>query len=103
MEPASTKSWIELIAAATIPITIIAVIWQRVKGDFGLSVRSIQFLGLPILLVVVLILSLEGILERSAVGALVGALVGYLFSSISETDRKPKQPKAPPADNLPPD
>ncbi len=53
-----------------------------------MGVRSIQFLAIVVVLPVVLILALEGILERSAVGALIGALVGYLFTNIGKYDER---------------
>jgi hypothetical protein len=82
------KHWIELVASATIPISVIAVVVNRIMSERGLGVRAIQFLGLSVFSPIILILALEGILERSAAGALVGAVVGYLFANIGEYDKK---------------
>ncbi len=84
MEP---KFWIELAAIVAVPIAVLAVVTHRVKTSKGMGVRSIQFLAISILPAVVLVLALEGILEKSAVGALLGTLIGYLFGNIGEYDR----------------
>jgi hypothetical protein len=60
----STKGVVEVIAIATMPIAIVAVVWHRVRTDMGLGVRAIQFLGLAIFAPTVLILALEGMLAR---------------------------------------
>ena len=84
MEPNAMRMWVELIAILCVPITVVGVIWNRISTEKGLSVRSIQFLALGVLIPVVLILALEGILERSAVGALFGTLIGYIFANIGK-------------------
>ena len=86
------KFWIEVVAIATMPIAIVAIIVERIARDRGIGVRVIQFLGICLLLPLTIILAIEGILERSAVGALVGAIAGYLFANIGEYDKKRGQP-----------
>jgi hypothetical protein len=88
MDAAAAKIWIELIASASIPIAVVAVIIHRIERQLGIGVRAIQYMALAIIVPLVLILALEGILERSAVGALIGALVGYLFSNIGKYDER---------------
>jgi len=88
VEQLEPRLMIELIAAATIPVAVVSIIINRTVRNKGLSVRAIQFLALSVILPLVLILALEGILERSAVGALIGALVGYLFSNIGKYDER---------------
>jgi hypothetical protein len=53
-----------------------------------MGVRAIQFLAAVTLPPTIVILALEGILEKSAVGAILGAFIGYLFSHIGEYDRR---------------
>lgn len=88
MEQADARLLIEVIAALTMGAGIVGVLWQRIASKKGLSVRSIQFLALVTLVPIMLILALEGILERSAVGALIGALIGYLFTNIGKYDQR---------------
>jgi hypothetical protein len=82
------KFWIEIVAALTMPVGIIAVVAHRIKQKIGMGVRSIQFLALTIIFPMVLILALENKLEDSAIGALIGALLGYLFSNIGKYDER---------------
>jgi hypothetical protein len=82
------RAAIELILALTMPLAMMVVIVHRVKSRMGIGVRAIQFLALGMLTPLVLILALEGILERSAVGALVGILVGYFFAGFGKDDQK---------------
>jgi hypothetical protein len=84
----TAKDWVELVAATAIPIGIIAVAWNRIATNKGLSVRAIQFLCLSIFVPLILILGLERILDGSAIGALLGALIGYLFANIGKYDDK---------------
>ena len=88
------KYWVEIIAIATLPVAIIAVIVNRTMVDRGLGARAIQFLAISLFVPIIVLLALEGVLERSAVGALVGALVGYLFATTGEFDKKRNQTDA---------
>jgi hypothetical protein len=89
-----SKTIVEIVAAVTIPITVVAFVLHRIIRDYGFGVRSIQFVAIGIFPSVIIILALEGILERSAVGALIGALVGYLFANIGEYDKNKKSSKS---------
>lgn len=90
----NAKDWIELVAVLTMPICIISLLAYRYKAEKGLSVRALQFLALGLITPLILILALEGILEKGAAGALLGSLLGYFFSQIGKYDeRKAGQPK----------
>lgn len=78
------RFWVEIVAAATIPISIVSVVWHRVKRAMGMGIRAIQFLALGVLLPIILILGLEKIIEAGTVGTLLGAMVGYLFANIAK-------------------
>ncbi len=82
MNAQTTRFWIEIIAALTIPIAIGAVLYQRHQGGGAISLRTLQVLAIAVLTPLILILGLEKVLEPSAVGALIGALLGYLLSGI---------------------
>ena len=88
MEQFEARQWIEIIAAAAIPVAVAGAVLERVTIKRGIGVRTIQFIGISTISPLVLILGLEGILEKSAIAALLGALVGYLFSHIGEHDKR---------------
>jgi len=81
------KIWVELIAVLSIPLAVGFLILHRIKRKLSTGVRAIQFLAVATLPPTIIVLAFEGILEKSAVGALLGALIGYLFSNIGEYDR----------------
>lgn len=95
MEP---KFWIELGAVLAVPISVVAVITHRTMTSKGMGVRAIQFLAISIIPAVVPVLALEGILEKSAVGALLGGLIGYLFGNIGKYDESKYGARAPKAE-----
>jgi hypothetical protein len=83
MNAQTTRFWIEIIAALTIPLAIGAVFYQRHQAGGGaMGLRTLQVLAIAVLAPLILILGLEKVLEPSAVGALIGALLGYLLSGI---------------------
>ncbi len=88
MEQLEARLWIEIIAVATIPLTVLLIMIHRIVRDRSPGVRSIQFLAMGTIPALVLILGLEGLLESSAIGALLGALVGYVFSNIGKYDER---------------
>lgn len=73
--------WIEIIAAVTIPISFLAVVWHRVRSEMGMGYRSLQFLAIGVVIPALIILSLEDKLAGEAVAALIGGVVAYLFTS----------------------
>jgi hypothetical protein len=83
MDPAA-KFWIEVIAAATVPIAFVAVVWHRTSREMGMGYRSLQFLAIGVVLPVVLILGLEEKLSGEAIAALVGGVVAYLFTATAK-------------------
>ena len=78
---------IELIAAVTIPVTLLAIMGERIWSKKGIGVRTIQFAAVTTFVPLILILALERILDGNVVSALVGAFVGYLFSNIGDFER----------------
>lgn len=78
---ADTRFWVEIIAALTIPTSLLAVVFHRIKSDMGMGYRAIQFLAMGTAVPAVIILGLEKIIEPGTVGALLGAVLGYVFST----------------------
>lgn len=84
----STIQCIELVAAITVPLSLLAIIGERLISKKGIGVRVIQFAGVATFVPTLLILALERVVDGNAVAALVGAFVGYLFSNIGDFDRR---------------
>jgi hypothetical protein len=83
MDPTS-KFWVEIIAAATIPLAFLGVIWHRISREMGMGYRALQFLAIGVVMPVVLILALEEKLAGEAVAAIVGGVVAYLFTATTK-------------------
>lgn len=81
------KDIVEVIAALTIPISFIGVIWHRVKSEMGMGYRSLQFLAIGVVMPVILILALESKLAGEAVAAIVGGIVAYLFAAAAKESK----------------
>ena len=74
----------ELILAATVPLTVICVTVQRTKAEKGLGPSPLRFLALGVIIPATAVLGMENTIERGAVASILGAVVGYLFSSFSK-------------------
>jgi|GEM_PF-1192449 len=78
------KTYVEVIAALTVPISFVAVIIHRLKSEMGMGYRSLQFLAIGVVLPIALILALEKVLDGGSISTLFGAVVGYLFSTATK-------------------
>lgn len=56
-------------------------------AHFGIGVRSVQFLGVAMLIPAVTLLAMEHLISGEVVATLFGAFVGYLFSNIGDFDK----------------
>ncbi len=83
------RSWIELMLAATLPLGVGGVLWNRIATKKSLTARSIQFMAVILLVPMIGLLAMEKILEGATVGTLIGGLTGYLLSGISNYDKQP--------------
>ncbi|HEV2569216.1 hypothetical protein [Sphingomonas sp.] len=81
---------VELVAILTIPLTIVVVIVERMITKRGLGVRAMQVIATATFMPSIIVLALEKLIDGATVAALVGGMVGYLFSNISEFDRRPR-------------
>lgn len=59
----------------------------------GVGVRGIQVLALFTIVPVILILGLEGVLEKASAGTLLGAISGYVLSGFGGSDGESQQQK----------
>jgi hypothetical protein len=82
------RDWVELIAAGSIPLAVIALFVNRWHSGKSLGVRAIQTLAVAMFMPAIIILALERVIDGAAVAALVGGVVGYLFANISDYDRR---------------
>jgi hypothetical protein len=83
----SAKEGVELVAAATMPITIVSFLAYRAIRKMGIGLRNLQFLAIAFFTPMILMLALEGILEHAVVGTLIGGLLGYFFSQLSNESK----------------
>ena len=81
------REWVEVIAAASIPLAIIALFFNRWHSGKSLGVRAIQTLSVATFMPAVIVLAMEKIIDGAAVAALIGGVIGYLFANISDFDR----------------
>lgn len=77
------RHFIELAALAVVAIAVVAVVFQRVKVNKGIGIRAIQFVAIPSLLSVLVILGLENLLEKSTIAAILAGIAGYVFAKPS--------------------
>ncbi|MEO0368956.1 MAG: hypothetical protein AAF197_09255 [Pseudomonadota bacterium] len=67
-------------------LAVIVIGLNRWLVGRGIGVRSIQFLGIALLVPGAVILALDGKISSEAAIAILAALAGYLFASISKFD-----------------
>jgi hypothetical protein len=84
----SSLPWLDVLIASAFPLALIAVIWNRVQLKRGIAVRSIQFVGVALVVAGSTILALHGLLQGEAVAAIFGTTVGYLLASIMRFDER---------------
>jgi hypothetical protein len=61
-------------------VGMVGGIWNRIKTAKGIGVRSLQFLGLTVLVPVVVILSLEDRISQEMTGAVAATAVGGILA-----------------------
>jgi hypothetical protein len=79
---------VDILLASTFPLALIAVIWNRAQLKRGIAVRTIQFVGVALIVPAATILSLHGLLQGEAVAAIFGTTIGYLLASIMRFDER---------------
>lgn len=84
----TAREWVEIIAAATLPLAFVGLLINRWVSKKSLGVRAIQTLAVAMFMPTVVILALERVIDGAVVAALLGGAVGYLFAHISDYDRE---------------
>lgn len=64
------------------------VLHNRYETEKGLGARTIQIIGIVLLIPLIGILSLEDKLEPQTTATIIGAFIGYLLSGIASFDSK---------------
>lgn len=82
----STRSIVELTAAATMFGGLAALLYERIRNRRGIGIRVIQLATVVLVVPTILVLALEGILGAQTTAALIGAAVGYILSGIGKDE-----------------
>lgn len=87
-------TWLDVVIASAIPITVFGILWIRIRDNKGFGVRMIQFAGVAMIFPSVLLLAMHHELQGEAVAAIFGSVVGYLLSNISKFDERQRDKTA---------
>jgi hypothetical protein len=98
----TATEWVEVIAAATLPLTVIGCLLQTSARGAALTNRSIQIIGLLLFLPIVLILGAEKDIPEPALVTLLGAFGGYLLSNMGRGGDSAPAPAPTKANGAPP-
>lgn len=80
----TVTGWVELIFAGVMALGVIGLFLNRHLQEKSLTLRSIQFLSILLVVPAIIILSLEEIISPQSTTALLGALLGYILSGFGE-------------------
>ena len=84
---------VSLMILIVISLVILRLAWKRTKNDGetilggGIGIRLIQFLAVGLLIPSIVILALEGFLDKSVLGTLLGTIIGYVLSNIGDESK----------------
>lgn len=85
--PTTTIECVQLASAAVFPLTVVAVIINRLASGKGIGVRVVQFTAAAMVIPGVVILATGGYIGGETSAALIGAFIGYLFANIGNFDK----------------
>ena len=87
----TATEWVEVIAASTMPLTVLVYVVQRTITGGAIIKGSLQLVFVLLFLPAVLVLGLEKDLTDVVLGALLGASAGFLLSNIGgDSDYAPQ-------------
>jgi nucleoside recognition membrane protein YjiH len=87
----TATEWVEVIAAVTLPLTVLAFTVQRGVRGGAIASKVVQIFGILLFLPALLILGIEKDITEPVIGVLLGAAGGYLLSNIGrESESAPR-------------
>ena len=85
--------WLDGALIGVMVIGIVGTLYHRIRLDFGIGNRAIQFVGMCLVVPTVLILGLEDKISKENMGTILGAIIGYILSGIGSSDQKKQKDK----------
>ena len=79
--------WIQILFAIIPVVGIFLAFNNRKKKDGekrGIGKRFIQFVSVVLIVPTILILAMQGIIEKQLLGGLLGAIIGYTLSDLAK-------------------
>lgn len=77
-----TINWITTALIFFMFTSIVLVFAERIINKKGVGARTIQMLGVLLIIPLIGILALQEVLEKQTTATLIGALTGYLLSGV---------------------
>lgn len=84
-------TWVDAAIAFTFPLTLIVILWERLKHGKSPGVRTIQFTAVAMIIPAVVLLALRGLLQGEAVAAIIGGIAGYLLANVAKFDDRDRE------------
>lgn len=85
--------WLDAALIGVMVIGIVGTLYHRIRLEFGIGNRAIQFVGMCLVVPTVLILGLEDKISKENMGTILGAVIGYILSGIGGSDQKKPKDK----------
>ena len=94
--PTTPSQWLEAALVLFMLIGLVLVLYERIKSGKGPWKGTVQTLAVILVFPTILVLALEGKVEKDATATLLGALIGYVLSGMGkETTNSPTPPEQP--------
>lgn len=84
------SAWLQLGFASIALLGVIFGFINRTHQYLGVGKRYIQYIAVVILLPIILILAMQGIIEKQLLGGLLGAIIGYTLSDLAKDSEEEK-------------
>ena len=83
-------NWVTIGLVVFMFLSLVLVYRERIISKKGIGARTIQVLGVLLIIPLIGILSLHSVLEGQTTATLIGALTGYLLSGVGSYEPKKK-------------